>query len=123
VTGWEYRKIDLNHQRPRSDEFDMLNAVGADGWELVNITSNNFAYMKRQLEELAPAPKGYSGGATPLAQEANANGNDERAGRVQEVKAKYRDPKTNETWSGRGRMANWLKSQQDTGEDIDDYLV
>jgi DNA-binding protein H-NS len=35
----------------------------------------------------------------------------------------YRDPKTGETWSGRGRMANWLKTKQDAGEDIDDYLV
>jgi DNA-binding protein H-NS len=38
-------------------------------------------------------------------------------------KVKYRDPKTGETWSGRGRMANWLKTKQDAGEDIDDYLV
>jgi DNA-binding protein H-NS len=39
------------------------------------------------------------------------------------VKAKYRDPTTNETWSGRGRMASWLKKKQDAGENIDDYLV
>jgi DNA-binding protein H-NS len=39
------------------------------------------------------------------------------------VKAKYRDPKTNETWSGRGRMASWLKSKQDGGEKIEKYLV
>jgi DNA-binding protein H-NS len=39
------------------------------------------------------------------------------------VKAKYRDPKTNETWSGRGRMASWLKSKQDAGEKIEKYLV
>lgn len=39
------------------------------------------------------------------------------------VKAKYRDPKTNETWSGRGRMARWLKSKLDAGEKIEKYLV
>ena len=39
------------------------------------------------------------------------------------VKAKYRDPKTNETWSGRGRMASWLKSKEDAGEKIEKYLV
>ncbi len=39
------------------------------------------------------------------------------------VKAKYRDPKTKETWSGRGRMASWLKSKQDAGESIEKYLV
>jgi DNA-binding protein H-NS len=39
------------------------------------------------------------------------------------VQPKYRDPTTNETWSGRGRMANWLKRKQETGEDISKYLV
>ena len=39
------------------------------------------------------------------------------------VKAKFRDPKTKETWSGRGRMASWLKSKQDAGEKIEKYLV
>jgi len=35
----------------------------------------------------------------------------------------YRDPVTNETWSGRGRMANWLKAKQEAGKDIEKYLV
>ena len=34
-----------------------------------------------------------------------------------------RDPATNETWSGRGRMPNWLKRKQEAGEDIEEYLV
>ena len=42
---------------------------------------------------------------------------------VSRVEPKYRDPATGETWSGRGRMATWLKRKQDAGEDIDDYLV
>jgi DNA-binding protein H-NS len=56
---------------------------------------------------------------------ANGSGNGAtlRKGHKGKVKAKYRDPKTNETWSGRGRMANWLKSKQDAGEKIDKYLV
>ena len=53
---------------------------------------------------------------------ANTSGNG-RKGRRGKVKAKYRDPKTNETWSGRGRMASWLKSKQDAGEKIEKYLV
>jgi hypothetical protein len=121
VTEWEYRKIDLNQHRPQGDEFDLLNAAGEDGWELVGITSNNIAYLKRELEELAPAPTAYIGGTTPLAQDANAHGNDARGAR--EVMVKYRDPVTNETWSGRGRMANWLKAKQDAGEKIEKYLV
>jgi hypothetical protein len=122
VREWEYRKIDLNQQRPRSDELDILNTCGADGWELVAITSNNVAYLKRPIEELV-VPSEYSRDAPTSAKDWHTNGNDERGGRIQEVKAKYRDPTTNETWSGRGRMANWLKRKQEAGEDIHKYLV
>jgi hypothetical protein len=117
VSEWEYRKIDLNQHRPQGDELDLLNAAGADGWELVGITSNNFAYLRRELEELAPAGTAHSGVST------NADSNGTRGGRAQEVKVKYRDPATNETWTGRGRMTTWLKRKQDAGEDIDKYLV
>ena len=54
---------------------------------------------------------------------ANPIAGNGRKGRRGKVKAKYRDPKTNETWSGRGRMASWLKSKQDAGEKIEKYLV
>ena len=118
--AWKYRKIDLNEHRPRGDELDMLNAAGADGWELVGITSYNVAYLKRVLEERAPALAEDRTEAPALANDANANGRDER---VHDVKVKYRNPATNETWSGRGRMASWLKRKQDAGEDIATYLV
>ena len=42
---------------------------------------------------------------------------------IDEVKAKYRDPHTKESWSGRGRMANWLRRKQEAGENIENYLV
>jgi DNA-binding protein H-NS len=51
------------------------------------------------------------------------NGPARSNGKKRSVKAKYRDPKTKETWSGRGRMATWLKSKQDAGEKIEKYLV
>jgi DNA-binding protein H-NS len=44
-------------------------------------------------------------------------------GKATSVKAKYRDGKTGETWSGRGRMARWLKAKQDAGEKIEKYLL
>jgi DNA-binding protein H-NS len=46
-----------------------------------------------------------------------------RAIRRTKVKAKYRDKKSGETWSGRGRMASWLKAKEDAGEDIQKYLI
>jgi hypothetical protein len=111
VPEWEYRKIDLNERPRMTDEIDLLGDAGKEGWELVQITTNNIAYLKRLIEDPAST------------QHSNVNGHGVAVGSVHEVKAKYRDPATNETWSGRGRMANWLKRKQDAGEDIDDYLV
>lgn len=113
---WEYLKIDLNQQRPRGDELDLLNAAGAHGWELVGITSNNIAYLKREVGEAVPTA------VTATARHAEPEGSGEN-GQVREARVKYRDPRTNETWSGRGRMATWLKRKQDAGEDIEKYLV
>jgi hypothetical protein len=48
---WEYRKIYLNDLPPRSEELDILNAAGEDGWEIIGITGTNVAYLKRQLNE------------------------------------------------------------------------
>ena len=70
------------------------------------------------------AALGYAVGKKRGRPRANANsGGNGRKGRTGKVKVKYRDPKTNEAWSGRGRMASWLKSKQDAGEKIDKYLV
>src|SRR5262245_12117898 len=109
---WEYRKIALNLHGVRGDELDLLNAAGAEGWELVGISSNNMAYLKREVEVAVPQ--------AGQARSAHANTSDVRRA---EVVAKYRDPVTNETWSGRGRMPNWLKTKKEAGEDIEEYLV
>ena len=47
---WEHRKIDLNNVPRKSDDIDLLNDAGDQGWELVTITTNSIAYFKRQLE-------------------------------------------------------------------------
>jgi DNA-binding protein H-NS len=51
-----------------------------------------------------------------------------RAGRKHGLKgtkvaAKYRDPKTKETWSGRGAMAGWLAAHEKAGRKRDQYLI
>jgi hypothetical protein len=51
---WEYTKIDLNQVPPRGDDLDLLERAGKDGWQLVFITVNHIAYMKRQSTEAAP---------------------------------------------------------------------
>jgi hypothetical protein len=52
---WRYRKIDLNELPPKTDEIEILNGAGDEGWELVVILTNNIAYLRRQLEDETPA--------------------------------------------------------------------
>jgi hypothetical protein len=47
---WEYSKIDLNNVPAKASDLDALDDAGKDGWELVGITANNVAYLKRRLE-------------------------------------------------------------------------
>ena len=39
------------------------------------------------------------------------------------VAAKYRDPHTGETWSGRGLMPKWLRAAVDAGHSRDEFAV
>lgn len=48
---WEYAKIDLSAIPIKSDTVEVLNGAGNDGWELVTITINNMAYLKRSLAQ------------------------------------------------------------------------
>ena len=118
---WKYRKIALNLHVPRGDDLDLLNGAGADGWELVSITSNNMAYLKRELEVHAPTTGAFIDSSTERVP-VKAN-NEVCVDSVQESAVKYRDPVTRETWSGRGRIPKWLKRKQEGGEDIEEYLV
>src|SRR5262245_7937958 len=43
--------------------------------------------------------------------------------KLAKVAAKFRDPKTGDTWSGRGRMAGWLAAKVKAGEKADKYAV
>jgi hypothetical protein len=119
VKEWEYRKIDLNQQDPRKDDLDLLNVAGGEGWELVGIADNSIAYLKRPLEEDDDRRTPCSGGTPGLGRDEP----NEKEPHSNEAKEKYRDPVTGETWSGRGRMSNWLKRKQIAGEDVEKYRV
>ena len=84
--------------------------------------STKRAELESQLAALGFAMAKRRG--RPPAKAVGTNGVARKAKRkAAKVKAKYRDPKTKETWSGRGRMATWLKSKQDAGENIEKYLA
>jgi DNA-binding protein H-NS len=46
-----------------------------------------------------------------------------RADAGKKAEPKYRDPKTGETWTGRGRPAGWLKAYLDAGKKKEDFLI
>jgi hypothetical protein len=55
---WEYTTVDLSKLPPRTDEIDLLNDAGEGGWELVTITINGVAYLKRKaMVATAPSAK------------------------------------------------------------------
>jgi hypothetical protein len=56
MSEWEYRKISLSEAPRRGDDVDLLNDAGKDGWELVGISNNNVAYLKRRQVEPVPVP-------------------------------------------------------------------
>jgi DNA-binding protein H-NS len=43
--------------------------------------------------------------------------------RGRKVKPKYRNPKTGETWSGRGRPARWIAAAEKAGRKRTDFLI
>jgi hypothetical protein len=57
MSEWEYRKIDLNDPPRKATDLDLLEKAGEDGWELVVITANSTAYLKRPIAEQRPKRK------------------------------------------------------------------
>jgi hypothetical protein len=64
---WEYRRLDLKDTPRRRDDVDVLNQAGSEGWELVAVTGNKIAYLKREIVE--PAKPGRSKAAAPASNE------------------------------------------------------
>jgi hypothetical protein len=59
VAEWEYTKINLNELPRKTEDIDLLNDAGKAGWELIAITSNNVAYLKRGLaQQVRSEPRG-----------------------------------------------------------------
>jgi hypothetical protein len=56
MVRWEYLTIDLAYLPARTDEIDLLNEAGEQGWELIAIMSNHVAFLRRQVDNPADAP-------------------------------------------------------------------
>jgi hypothetical protein len=57
MTRWEYTRLDLASIATRETEVAVLNLAGESGWELVAITFNNIAVLKRPVPPPAKARK------------------------------------------------------------------
>jgi hypothetical protein len=47
MSEWEYIRLSLSDLPLKTRAVDALNIAGKDGWELVTITRNNTAYLRR----------------------------------------------------------------------------
>ena len=56
MVRWEYLSIDLAYLPARTDDIDLLNEAGKQGWELVSILSNHIAYLRRQVDNSVDTP-------------------------------------------------------------------
>ena len=62
---WEYLTIDLNDLPRKTEGVDVLNDAGEDGWELVTITPNQIAYLKRPVAKRRARSAPTTAPATP----------------------------------------------------------
>lgn len=54
MANWEYSRLNLNDLPRETSELDLLNDAGEEGWELVFITSNHIAILKRSFDKQSP---------------------------------------------------------------------
>jgi DNA-binding protein H-NS len=74
--------------------------------------------LQRQLARLTDGDKIGNGRKAMRGSSGNGRGLKGR-----KVAPKYRDPKTGETWSGRGAPARWLTAYEKQGKKRDSFLI
>jgi hypothetical protein len=69
---WEYLRLDLSDTPRRGEEVDVLNNAGREGWELVTITNNGIAILKREIALTQPKKTGRRKAPDPTTGEPEA---------------------------------------------------
>jgi hypothetical protein len=57
MSRWEYRIVNLSETSRGARDIDLLADAGEEGWELVVVTPNNMAYLKRPADPPASPPR------------------------------------------------------------------
>jgi hypothetical protein len=67
---WEYLRLDLSDTPRRGEEIDVLNRAGSEGWELVTVTINGVALLKREIAPAQPKKVGRRKASDPTTGES-----------------------------------------------------
>ncbi|WP_027577843.1 H-NS histone family protein [Bradyrhizobium sp. Ai1a-2] len=90
--------------------------------EISAILSARIEAEKRELEKrLAVLSRGV--GATRESDDARALQGGKPRRKYPRVLPKYRNPKTSETWSGRGKLPRWLVAAMKSGKKIEEFRI
>jgi DNA-binding protein H-NS len=90
--------------------------------EISAILSARIEAEKRELEKrLAVLSRGV--GAAPESDDARALQGGKPRRKYPRVLPKYRNPKTSETWSGRGKLPRWLVAAMKSGKKIEEFRI
>jgi DNA-binding protein H-NS len=73
--------------------------------------------IKRLMEEAGLSPADFGQVKTTTSTSST------RSTKGRKVPAKYKNPATGETWSGRGIKPKWLQEALKTGKSIDDFAI
>ena len=86
-----------------------------------SVKEDKIRALRQELAQLEGGGSSISGRKKMGTKGGHSVGNGRK--KTRSVQAKYRDPKSGEAWSGRGRMARWLAEKVANGEKADKYLV
>jgi DNA-binding protein H-NS len=100
---------------------DWFNGLGFDHQAAVlsTLATSHSKLRNARISELRRELAALNGNGAPI----NGKRKYIRRKAAAAIQAKYRDPKSGETWSGRGRMASWLAAKLKAGEKASRYLI
>jgi len=88
--------------------------------ELSDVLSARIEAEKRELEKRLAV---LSRGALREADDSGKSPNVKPRRKYPRVLPKYRNPKTSETWSGRGKLPRWLVAAMKSGKKIEEFRI
>ena len=102
----------MAQQLPQIDHLDMNDLLALQERvenRLEDIAKSEMEVLEEKMSRLKPYVKRSAGTRSK--------------GATGKVAAKYRDPKSGKTWSGRGRIPVWLREKVEQGHDREEFAI